>query len=184
MHLCDQEPRGDLEGTLHIPCGTCHPGVVVAFFLDELTERVKNINNYITFSLYCNVCRSLFEKHKLMFAFLVSARILMNEGKIDMVSESPQSLRGSHQDSPGTACSAPRTVCWVGKEPCSLGLVTGLAACWTNTGPLSLFSFPTVLCVYMQSCLNPLQLLPVCCLTAAKVNEFRGSRLGLAESGS
>uniref|UniRef100_A0A803WD55 Dynein axonemal heavy chain 1 n=1 Tax=Ficedula albicollis TaxID=59894 RepID=A0A803WD55_FICAL len=40
---------------------------------DELTERVQNINNYITFSLYCNVCRSLFEKHKLMFAFLVSA---------------------------------------------------------------------------------------------------------------
>ncbi|RLV99506.1 hypothetical protein DV515_00009657 [Chloebia gouldiae] len=51
---------------------------------DELTERVVNINNYITFSLYCNVCRSLFEKHKLMFAFLVSARILMNEGRIDM----------------------------------------------------------------------------------------------------
>uniref|UniRef100_A0A803VTG4 Dynein axonemal heavy chain 1 n=1 Tax=Ficedula albicollis TaxID=59894 RepID=A0A803VTG4_FICAL len=51
---------------------------------DELTERVQNINNYITFSLYCNVCRSLFEKHKLMFAFLVSARILMNEGKINM----------------------------------------------------------------------------------------------------
>ncbi|KAF4803390.1 hypothetical protein TURU_015827 [Turdus rufiventris] len=51
---------------------------------DELPERVQNINNYITFSLYCNVCRSLFEKHKLMFAFLVSARILMNEGKINM----------------------------------------------------------------------------------------------------
>uniref|UniRef100_A0A8C3UWY6 Dynein axonemal heavy chain 1 n=1 Tax=Catharus ustulatus TaxID=91951 RepID=A0A8C3UWY6_CATUS len=42
---------------------------------DELPVRVKNINNYITFSLYCNVCRSLFEKHKLMFAFLVSAVI-------------------------------------------------------------------------------------------------------------
>ncbi|NXM42418.1 DYH1 protein, partial [Gymnorhina tibicen] len=51
---------------------------------EELTERVENINNYITFSLYCNVCRSLFEKHKLMFAFLVSARILMNEGQINM----------------------------------------------------------------------------------------------------
>uniref|UniRef100_A0A8C0VX99 Dynein axonemal heavy chain 1 n=1 Tax=Cyanistes caeruleus TaxID=156563 RepID=A0A8C0VX99_CYACU len=42
---------------------------------EVLTERVENINNYITFSLYCNVCRSLFEKHKLMFAFLVSAVI-------------------------------------------------------------------------------------------------------------
>uniref|UniRef100_A0A8B9RRP5 Dynein axonemal heavy chain 1 n=1 Tax=Accipiter nisus TaxID=211598 RepID=A0A8B9RRP5_9AVES len=33
--------------------------------------------------LYSNVCRSLFEKHKLMFAFLVCVRILMNDGQID-----------------------------------------------------------------------------------------------------
>ncbi|KAM6325251.1 LOW QUALITY PROTEIN: dynein axonemal heavy chain 1 [Podargus strigoides] len=51
---------------------------------DTVTDRILNINNYVTFSLYCNVCRSLFEKHKLMFAFLVSARILMNDGQIDM----------------------------------------------------------------------------------------------------
>ena len=68
---------------------THHLCLVVAFLSEALTERVENINNYITFSLYCNVCRSLFEKHKLMFAFLVSARILMNEGQIDMVSKSP-----------------------------------------------------------------------------------------------
>lgn len=53
-----------------------------------------NINDYITFSLYCNVCRSLFEKHKLMFAFLVCIRILMNDGQIDMVSKSPWSFDG------------------------------------------------------------------------------------------
>uniref|UniRef100_A0A8C3GQP8 Dynein axonemal heavy chain 1 n=1 Tax=Cairina moschata TaxID=8855 RepID=A0A8C3GQP8_CAIMO len=35
-------------------------------------------------TLYSNVCRSLFEKHKLMFAFLLSARILMNDGQINM----------------------------------------------------------------------------------------------------
>ncbi|NXD64149.1 DYH1 protein, partial [Eolophus roseicapillus] len=51
---------------------------------DILKERILNINNYITFSLYSNVCRSLFEKHKLMFAFLVCVRILMNDGQIDM----------------------------------------------------------------------------------------------------
>lgn len=78
-----------MESTLHVPRGTHHLCLVVAFFSEVLTERVENINNYITFSLYCNVCRSLFEKHKLMFAFLVSARILMNEGRIDMVSKSP-----------------------------------------------------------------------------------------------
>ncbi|XP_050760847.1 dynein axonemal heavy chain 1 [Gymnogyps californianus] len=51
---------------------------------DILKDRIVNINNYITFSLYSNVCRSLFEKHKLMFAFLVCIRILMNDGQIDM----------------------------------------------------------------------------------------------------
>uniref|UniRef100_A0A452IS51 Uncharacterized protein n=1 Tax=Gopherus agassizii TaxID=38772 RepID=A0A452IS51_9SAUR len=51
---------------------------------DTLKKRIVNINNYLTFSLYSNVCRSLFEKHKLMFAFLMCVRIMMNEGKINM----------------------------------------------------------------------------------------------------
>ncbi|KAK2862487.1 hypothetical protein Q5P01_002020 [Channa striata] len=51
---------------------------------DTLKNRIANINEYFTFSLYSNVCRSLFEKHKLMFSFLLCARILMNENKIDM----------------------------------------------------------------------------------------------------
>ncbi|PSN46072.1 Dynein heavy chain 1 [Blattella germanica] len=49
----------------------------------EILERVQSINDYFTFSLYSNICRSLFEKHKLHFAFLLCARILMDEGKID-----------------------------------------------------------------------------------------------------
>ncbi|XP_067287631.1 dynein axonemal heavy chain 1 isoform X1 [Pseudorasbora parva] len=51
---------------------------------ETVKERIFNINEFFTFSLYNNVCRSLFEKHKLMFAFLLCARILMNDGKIDM----------------------------------------------------------------------------------------------------
>uniref|UniRef100_G1MWR4 Dynein axonemal heavy chain 1 n=1 Tax=Meleagris gallopavo TaxID=9103 RepID=G1MWR4_MELGA len=51
---------------------------------DTVKERITNINDYITFSLYSSVCRSLFEKHKLMFAFLVCAQILINDGQIDM----------------------------------------------------------------------------------------------------
>ncbi|XP_006892361.1 PREDICTED: dynein heavy chain 1, axonemal [Elephantulus edwardii] len=50
---------------------------------DNLKKRIANINRYLTYSLYSNVCRSLFEKHKLMFAFLLCVRIMMNEGKID-----------------------------------------------------------------------------------------------------
>uniref|UniRef100_A0A669QMH2 Dynein axonemal heavy chain 1 n=1 Tax=Phasianus colchicus TaxID=9054 RepID=A0A669QMH2_PHACC len=52
--------------------------------INTVKERIVNINNYITFSLYSSVCRSLFEKHKLMFAFLVCAQILINDGQIDM----------------------------------------------------------------------------------------------------
>lgn len=51
---------------------------------DNLEKRIENINNYFTFSLYSNVCRSLFEKDKLLFSFLVCVRILMNDNKINM----------------------------------------------------------------------------------------------------
>ncbi|XP_032448113.1 dynein heavy chain 1, axonemal [Lynx canadensis] len=50
---------------------------------DNLKKRIANINRHLTYNLYSNVCRSLFEKHKLMFAFLLCARIMMNEAKID-----------------------------------------------------------------------------------------------------
>ncbi|KAI9209204.1 dynein heavy chain and region D6 of dynein motor-domain-containing protein, partial [Polychytrium aggregatum] len=51
---------------------------------DDIDQRIVNINEYFTFSLFSNVCRSLFEKHKLLFSFLLSMRILMNDDKIDM----------------------------------------------------------------------------------------------------
>ena len=50
---------------------------------DVVADRVRNLNEYFTFSLYSNVCRSLFEKHKLIFAFLLAVKILMNDNAID-----------------------------------------------------------------------------------------------------
>ena len=55
------------------------------YHTDDLEERILHINDYFTFSLYSNVCRSLFEKHKLLFSFLLCVRILMNDNKINMV---------------------------------------------------------------------------------------------------
>ncbi|XP_068171919.1 dynein axonemal heavy chain 1 [Antennarius striatus] len=52
---------------------------------DTAEKRVANINEFFTFSLYSHICRGLFEKHRLMFAFLLCTRIMMNENKIDMV---------------------------------------------------------------------------------------------------
>ncbi|KAK7127569.1 hypothetical protein R3I93_020220 [Phoxinus phoxinus] len=59
-------------------------GIANSTRAETVKERIFNINEFFTFSLYSNVCRSLFEKHKLMFAFLLCARILMNDSKIDM----------------------------------------------------------------------------------------------------
>ncbi|CAG9772694.1 unnamed protein product [Ceutorhynchus assimilis] len=50
---------------------------------DDITIRVQTINDNFTFNLFSNVCRSLFEKHKLHFAFLMLIRILMDENKIN-----------------------------------------------------------------------------------------------------
>ncbi|CAK1542459.1 unnamed protein product [Leptosia nina] len=49
---------------------------------EDIIERVDIIIEHFTFLLYQNVCRSLFERHKLLFAFLLCARILLDRGTI------------------------------------------------------------------------------------------------------
>jgi len=53
---------------------------------DDVAQRTQNINAHFTFNLFSNVCRSLFERHKLLFSFLLCCRILMNQDKIDLAS--------------------------------------------------------------------------------------------------
>ena len=49
-----------------------------------LEERLASMNNHFTYSLYENVCRSLFERHKLLFSFVLTIKIMQGDNKIDV----------------------------------------------------------------------------------------------------
>jgi dynein heavy chain len=51
----------------------------------NLDDRLKNLNQCFTKILYNNVCRSLFEKDKLLFSFLLATKILLGENLLDPI---------------------------------------------------------------------------------------------------
>ena len=53
---------------------------------DELEQRIENVNDFFRLTLYKNICASLFERHKLLFSFLLCARLFLAEGIIPMSS--------------------------------------------------------------------------------------------------
>ncbi|KAM8960487.1 dynein axonemal heavy chain 3 [Pelodytes ibericus] len=50
---------------------------------EDLQERIANIIDHFTISIYNNVCRSLFEKDKLLFSLLLTVGIMKGKDKIN-----------------------------------------------------------------------------------------------------
>ena len=58
-------------------------GIGNAAGASSLDQRIINLNDYFTYSIYANVCRSLFERHKLLFSFSLCVKILQGDNLID-----------------------------------------------------------------------------------------------------
>lgn len=58
-------------------------GIGCAASSNAIEQRVVNLNDYFTFSVYNNICRSLFERHKLLFSFIMCVKIQQGEDNID-----------------------------------------------------------------------------------------------------
>jgi dynein heavy chain len=50
---------------------------------NELAQRLVNLNDFFTYQVYANICRSLFERHKLLFSFLLTIKILQGASQVD-----------------------------------------------------------------------------------------------------
>ncbi|XP_006863561.1 PREDICTED: dynein heavy chain 2, axonemal [Chrysochloris asiatica] len=51
---------------------------------NKLEDRIDNLNEYHTYAVYRYTCRTLFERHKLLFSFQMCAKILEASGKLNM----------------------------------------------------------------------------------------------------
>ncbi|CAF4262296.1 unnamed protein product [Rotaria socialis] len=49
----------------------------------DLQERIQKLNAHFTESIYRNVCRSLLERHKLLFSFILCVQIGKGRGEVD-----------------------------------------------------------------------------------------------------
>ncbi|XP_034845406.1 dynein heavy chain 2, axonemal [Mirounga leonina] len=50
----------------------------------KLEDRIDYLNEYHTYAVYRYTCRTLFERHKLLFSFQMCAKILETSGKLNM----------------------------------------------------------------------------------------------------
>ncbi|XP_029787215.1 dynein heavy chain 2, axonemal-like [Suricata suricatta] len=72
---------------------------------NKLEDRIDYLNEYHTYAVYRYTCRTLFERHKLLFSFQMCAKILETSGKLNM-DEYNFFLRGGLHPRPYCFCLA------------------------------------------------------------------------------
>lgn len=51
----------------------------------DVPTRLQSLKDHFTYFLYVNVCRSLFERHKLLFAFNLSTKLALAQSQVSPV---------------------------------------------------------------------------------------------------
>lgn len=50
---------------------------------DDVSARINALNKLFTLTSYTRVCKSLYERHRLLFSVLITSRILLAEGRLN-----------------------------------------------------------------------------------------------------
>ena len=108
-----------------------------------LDDRLKYLNETFTEILYKNVCRSLFEKDKLLFSFLLTTKIMLGHKELDSV-ELRFFLQGSTKmdlDEPNPQPGWLTDKCWgdlleLFTIPAFTGLKASMANNWSKWEPI------------------------------------------------